>query len=156
VIFMKNTNMMIAMALLVIVVGGGAFYGGMKYQASKQSAFGRQFTAGGAGMGGRNGQAAGPGGQLRGNRPVNGDIISADDKSITVKMTDGSSKIVILSAQTSINKASAATITDLKVGEKVAVFGQANSDGSVTAQNIQLNPIQRESGASPAANPVGQ
>lgn len=42
-----------------------------------------------------------------------------------------------------INKATTATKSDLKTGEKVAVFGTPNSDGSVTAQSIQLNPMFR-------------
>lgn len=121
---MKNKNLLITILLLVIV-SGLAFVGGMTYQKSKLPAFNRQF-AGRAGF-----------------RPVNGEIISADGKSITVKLQDGSSKIILLSAKTEINKAAKATNEDLKVGEKVMVVGQENSDGSVTAQNIQLNPISR-------------
>lgn len=131
--------------LLVVVFAGASFFGGMKYQQSKLPSFNRQF----GGMQGRNGQ-----GQASGNRqnfrPVNGDIISSDDKSITVKLQDGSTKIVLFTNQTSINKASQATATDLKTGEKVAVFGQQNSDGSVTATSIQLNPIEIQRGATPS------
>ena len=76
-------------------------------------------------------------------RPVNGEIISTDDKGVTVKLTDGSSKIVMISDTTSINNVTTATKKDLKVGEKVMVVGQTNSDGSVSAQNIQINPIVR-------------
>lgn len=123
--------------ILVLLIGIGGFFAGTKYQQSKQPTFSRQF---GNGQGARNGQ-----GQFQGSRqafrPVNGEIISSDDKSITVKLQDGSSKIVILSDKTEINKADQAKKEDLKVGEKVAVFGQENSDGSVTAQNIQLNPV---------------
>jgi hypothetical protein len=71
---------------------------------------------------------------------VNGEIIAADEKSITVKLQDGSSKIVLLSDKTEINKTASTTKEDLKVGEKVAAFGTENSDGSVTAQSVQLNP----------------
>lgn len=80
---------------------------------------------------------------LLADEPTAGEIIGADEKSITVKLQDGSSKIVLLSEKTQINKAEKATKEDLKKGEKVAVFGTENPDGSVTAQNIQLNP-QRE------------
>ncbi|MCL4366320.1 DUF5666 domain-containing protein [Patescibacteria group bacterium] len=88
------------------------------------------------------------------------DTISIDDKqslrsddlkSITVKLSDGSSKIILLSAQTQLNKAEVAAKSDLAVGERVAVFGSVNSDGSVNAQNIQLNPQRR--GSTPSASP---
>jgi len=130
-------NIYIVAAIIVVIVGAGAFFAGMKYQQSKQPAFLREFA-------GRQGQGTGTGGNRVGFRPVNGEIISSDDKSITVKLQDDSSKIVLLSDNTEINKAAEATKEDLKVGEKVAVFGQENSDGTVTAQNIQLNPQFRE------------
>jgi hypothetical protein len=72
-----------------------------------------------------------------------GEIISSDDKSITVKLQDDSSKIILINAKTFINKAQTVDKTELKVGEKVSVFGAENTDGSVTAQNVQLNPTQR-------------
>ncbi len=127
---MKNANI-IAVVLLIIGLGGG-FFAGMQYQKS-------QVPQGANGQGRR----LGAGGQNGANRPVAGDIISSDDKSITVKMQDGSSKIVLVSSSTQINKAAIATKADLKTGERVAVFGTTNSDGSVTAQNIQLNPQTR-------------
>lgn len=76
----------------------------------------------------------------RGIRPVNGEIIDKDNKSITVKLPDGQTKIVLLSEKTVVRKTQEGKTDDLKKGETVAVFGNENSDGSVTAQNIQLNP----------------
>lgn len=47
-----------------------------------------------------------------------------------------------MSDKTQINKTSAGAKSDLAKGAQVAVFGTENSDGSVSAQNIQLNPMQ--------------
>jgi ribosomal protein S1 len=89
-----------------------------------------------------------------GLRPVSGEIISQDDKSITVKLQDGSSRIVILSDQTEINKTSEGSKEDLKTGERITTFGTENSDGSVTAQNVQLNPqIRVFNGSTPSGSP---
>ncbi len=77
---------------------------------------------------------------MAGPRQVMGEIISQDDKSITVKMPDGGSKIIFTNDKTQISKSTIATKADLKTGEKIIVFGPENSDGSVTADNIQLNP----------------
>lgn len=108
--------------VLGLVVG---VFSGIKYQQSKSPAFVRQ-TPG-------NTQ-----GSRMGFRPTAGEIISVDDKSITVKLSDGSSKIVLVSDKTIINKADTAAKTDLKVGSSVSVFGQEGADGSVVAQTIQL------------------
>jgi hypothetical protein len=112
----------------------------MKYQQSKLPRginFASRFN---------NGQGLNQGANRQGNRmgfrPVNGEIIAVDDKSITIKMNDGSSRIVFLTDQTQINKADQGTKTDLQVGTTVVAFGQDNNDGTLTAQNIQLNPQQ--------------
>jgi len=127
---------LITTIVVAVLVGGVCFFAGIKYQQGKQRTVARQFIGQ---MGGRQGTGA----NRLGFRPVNGEIISADDKSITVKLQDGSSKIVIVPANTQINKAEQAGKEDLKAGEKVAVFGTENADGSVTAQSIQLNPVLR-------------
>lgn len=123
-----NKASIIAIVLLVLGLAIG-FFGGMKYQQSKTPArnFAQAFQRRGALF-------------TNGNRPISGSIISADDKSLTVALPDGSSKIVILSSSTKINKSSAATSSDLVKGENVLVLGSINSDGSVTAQNVQINP----------------
>lgn len=140
---MKNLSSAI---VIILIVGGMAFYGGTKYQESKTSQFegrfpGGQFPGGFQGM--RGDGPGGPGGSRAGRqgfRPVMGEILSKEDKSITVKMQDGSSKIVLISDDTSISKPTEVSLKDIKKGEKVGVFGAENSDGSVSAQNIQLNP----------------
>ena len=156
---MKNNNNTVIMVVIGMVVLGIGFFGGMQYSNYQRSQLRSQFGAGaGGGFGGRmmSGQQGIGGNRMIGRggaRPVYGQIVSQDDKSITVKMNDGSSKIVILSVKTSINKASEATKDDLKTGDTVAVFGTENSDGSVTAQNVQLNPVMRGFQGTPGASP---
>ena len=125
---MKNN--LVIFAIIVILIGAGAFFGGMKYQHSKSPQIGNF-------QGLRNGQLSQ---RSQGFRPVNGEIINQDEKSITVKLADGSSKIVILTDTTAITKSAEGSKSDLSVGEKIAASGTENSDGSITAQNIQLNP----------------
>ncbi len=140
--YIKNP---ILIGVIVLVVGALAFLGGMKYQQAQKPSFGGgQFAQGqrfGAitGLNGENRQQQ----RARTGGMVMGEIIGQDDKSITVKLPDGSSKIVLLSETTTISKASEGTKSDLKNGENVRIFGTINSDGTVTAQNIQLNPINR-------------
>jgi hypothetical protein len=137
---MKN-NYLITV-LLVIVFAGIGFYGGMKYQQSQRGNFSGQFGNGQGAI--QNGRTGGTGINNRGGfRPVAGEIISVDDKSIVVKLQDDSSKIVLIDNKTVVNKAQTVTKSELKVGERVSVFGSENTDGSVTAQNVQLNPVQR-------------
>lgn len=127
--------------IAIIIAGGLGFFGGMKYGQSRGSVVGRNFQMGrGANLqGNRNGPA---GGGL-----VNGEILSQDEKSVTVKLRDGGSKIIFFSDSTSIGKTADGAKTDLGVGKSITVTGSANSDGSVTAQSIQIRP------ATPAPTP---
>lgn len=130
--------------VLVVIVGAGAFFGGMQYQKMQRPSFGQggnffaQRGSGSAGGARRFGN-----GQLGGNA-VRGEIISSDANSITVKLQDGSSKIVLLGSSTSITESTNAGKDALQTGKQVMVFGNQNSDGSVTAQFIQLNPQQMQ------------
>jgi hypothetical protein len=132
----KNQNLLIVIVAL-IVFAGVSFFAGTKYQQSKTPTFGN-FNRGGAQQAGAGNRQAG----MRGGQ-ILGDIISADANSVTVKLADGSSKIIFVSGTTNINQATTASLADLKVGTKVAAFGQTNTDGSVSAQNIQINPVSR-------------
>lgn len=126
---------MIITIVLVIVAGAGGFFGGIKYQQSRR------------GEGNRMGQFQQRAGL--GVRPVRGEIISKDDKSITVKLQDGSSKIVFVSEKTIINKAAEGSKDDLKTKEQALIFGNENPDGSITAQSIQLgSPLRSTFGQS--------
>jgi len=128
--------------VVIITIGVGvlAFFGGMKYQENIATTTRSSSFANGARMGvGRMGVTGA--GNRTGFRPVNGEVLNTDDASLTVKLTDGSSKIVLFTTKTIINKATTAQKVDIKAGEKVAVFGTENADGSVTAQTVQLNPL---------------
>lgn len=130
---MKNQTSYLVTAVIALVVGAAAFYGGMQYQMKKMPMMGGRPMGGQ--MGGRMGA---PARTMTGMAPVSGEIISQDDTSITVKMPDGSSKIVLLSEQTSINKSSEGSKTDLQTGEQVTAFGTQNQDGSITAQSVSI------------------
>ena len=130
---MKNSKVLIAIVVTALVVGAGGFFGGMKYQQGKQPS-GANFQAW------RGDRQGAPRMQRpEGSQALRGEILNQDENSLTVKLPDGSSKIVLLSESTTINKATTATKDDLKTGEQVMIFGSTNADGSISASQIQLN-----------------
>jgi hypothetical protein len=137
-----NKKLFIIFLILVIVIGGGAFYGGMIYGKNKttqgisqerQQRFQQMGASAAGAMGGRSGNQAG-------NNFATGQIISKDDKSITVKLQDGGSKIIFFSDTTKIDKFTTGSSIDLEVGKTVMITGKTNQDGSIIAQSIQLRP----------------
>ena len=128
--------------IAILIIGGCAFYGGMKYAQSKNpfnaargmNRDGRSGPPGGFGLG--------RGGMGSGGNLVMGEVLSKDDKSVTIKLRDGGSKIVFFSDSTQIMKTGEGSAKDLVVGQQVTVAGNANADGSTNAQTIQIRPAQ--------------
>jgi hypothetical protein len=123
--------------VILTIIGAGAFFGGMKYAESKTSQRFQQMGANGFG------NRAGIGNINRINSSngfISGNIISKDDKSITVSIRDGGSKIIFYSDTTEISKFVSGILNDLEVGKAVSVTGKTNQDGSITAQSIQIKP----------------
>lgn len=130
---------------LILVVGGGAFYGGMKYQQSKSS-FGNLTRQNFQNLSDEQRQQlfqGNRGGSLQrgmggvGANLLSGEVIAKDEQTLTLKMLDGGSKIVFFSGSTKILKTSEGSINDIEIGKEVIVSGSQNSDGSYTAQTIQ-------------------
>lgn len=133
---------------IIVVVALASFTGGMFYGKSSapKNAIGNNWqNQAGRGAGGPGGQGGGmmrrngAGGQAGGGF-VNGEILSKDANSLTIKLNDGGSKLVFLSNKTTINKMATGTPSDLEVGKNVMVTGSAGNDGNVTAEAIQLRP----------------
>ena len=131
---MKNQKI-IAVVVAVIIIGGASFYAGTMYAKSNKFS-NRNLPSFANGVGTR-------GTRVNGSL-VNGEILSKDDKSITVKLRDGGSKIIFLTATTPITKTVDGVISDLTIGQQIMATGTANSDGSISAQSIQIRPNMPE------------
>lgn len=136
---MRNVKVLVPIILVLVGLGVG-FFGGFEYRNYQIR---KNLTNGGENfqrfVGNRNGTMGGQGNvMMRGG--VFGTIFSIDSNGITVKLNDGSSKIVLFSSSTTFANTVSATKNDLKTGDTIAVFGASNSDGSVTATSVQINP----------------
>jgi len=146
----------IIVAVVVIIAAAGGFYGGMKYAQGNSGATGnfanltpaqrqaRMQQFGAAGGGGRGGAGGGASGQ----------VIAMDDKSVTVKLRSGSTQIVFYSPSTSVGKTVSGALADLAVGQEITAAGTPNSDGSLSAQSIQIRPAPPASTST--TNPANQ
>src|ERR1035437_6371095 len=127
---MNKNTIIVAAVVLVIVAAAGGFFAGLMYQKNQTPTLGTTIR----------GNFAARAGQNTAFRPVRGQVLSMSDTTLTVKMSDGSTKIVVLSSSTAFMQSTKAALTDVKAGDTVNVVGTANSDGSVTAQDVQINP----------------
>jgi uncharacterized protein YneF (UPF0154 family) len=133
---------LILILIVLIIVGVGGFFGGIKYGQSQalknltpekmreifQQRRGQLFTQ-------NQGQR-----QRVGQNFVFGQVISKDEKSLTIKLPDGGTKIVFLSQSTQITKSAEGSIEDIEIGKEILVTGTQNEDGSLTARTIQISP----------------
>ena len=126
------------MAVVAIVLVGAGFGGGFAF-AKSQTPAGPYFAMGANMPDGQLTRTMGMGNRMMGGF-ISGEIISRDANTITVKTQDGSTKIVLVGGSAQIFKSETTTTDDLVVGENVTITGSTNSDGSVTAQSVQLRP----------------
>jgi len=137
-----NIKIILVFIGVVIIFGVGSFYGGMKYGQSKNplSNFSRQNFQN-LSPEQRQQLSQGRTGGGTGANFLNGEIISKDEQSLTIKLPDGGSKIIFFSDSTEISKFVNGASNDLEVGKTISVNGTTNQDGSLTAKSIQLRPI---------------
>ncbi|OQA36365.1 MAG: hypothetical protein BWY53_00570 [Parcubacteria group bacterium ADurb.Bin326] len=123
--------------LVAIVIAAASFFGGMQYANAKGPQSGRGDFQNGSGLQNRSFANGDKQMEARNNMAM-GEILSKDDQSLTIKLTNGGSKIVFFSSSTEIGKEVSASIQDLEVGKAVTASGAANDDGSIVAKTIQL------------------
>ncbi len=142
---MKKISLIVIAIIVLLVVGGGAFYIGMSYGKS-QSPYATRAS--------RALRSAGPGASQSGF--TSGTILSKDSQSITISLPSSGSKIIFYSDATQISKTVSGTTNDLSAGTLVGVTGTNNSDGSETARLIQIMPAgqNRPTSTSPGFPPT--
>lgn len=163
----NKSPIILSIIITALIVGSGAFWGGMKYNQSKgatslqdlqnmsseQRRQALQQFRGGADSGGTAGSRRIATGGQGGGGFVRGNIISKDDKSVTVELSSpgqnaggnavapSGSKIVFFSDSTEITKSTVGSAGDFQVGQQIIANGTQNQDGSITASSIQISPI---------------
>jgi len=129
-------------SLSAIILIAISFWAGMKYsQASNPGALGK--------FGIRNWNFS-PDQRMGANRAtspkngfVAGKIISKDDKSLTVQVSDGGSKVIFFSTTTKAVKSAELPLSEIGINQQVNINGLANADGSISAQMIMIQDFKK-------------
>lgn len=140
-----DKKIILIMLVIAVICGGVGYKVGDKMSQVKriaQFAGMRQQGGQGSGQGLRDGSGQGKMGggmmQGQGRRHTEGEILSVDDKGVTVKLADGSSKIVLFSDKTTYALSTTAEKSKVVVGQKVDIVGDPNTDGSVSASEVRI------------------
>ncbi len=124
----KSTSIIIVVVVAIVAFVGGTFYGKASAPVAQTQTAGTFRTRGG-------------GGGANGGSFVAGQITAKDSQSITLQLPNGNSEVVFYSPLTQImvTKTTTGGASDLATGMTVIISSStANSDGSVTANAIQV------------------
>jgi len=119
----KKTLLIVAIAVVGALV---FFYAGAKYEKHKLGALGllvnkstsKKTTA---------------------VNSIKGTVTAKDDKSVTLKMADGSTKTIAFSANMTFGKTGTGTASEIFIGELVVIAGENNADGTFIPTNIRAS-----------------
>lgn len=127
---------LIIILVAVILAGAGGFFASMSFSEKLGANVGDAFRDHQRGdFSARGGPAFGGRGQ-----PLFGEIISQGEGSFTIKLSDGSTRIIFISDSTQITKSIDGILDDLEIAGQIFVSGEENPDGSYTAKTIQIRP----------------
>lgn len=126
-----------AMVVIALVASGLGFWGGTMYMQNQRATIMGRFQREGAGTGIVQNNPRGAGG-AGGPQSVGGEVKAMDDTSITIAMPDGSSRFVFFSSSTKFQALIEKDSSIVKVGSRINAMGPKSSDGSITAQSIQV------------------
>lgn len=142
---MHKNKTVIGTGVITLIIGIGIGYAGAGALArSTAPQFARgNFTAGSPGGAMRGGSANGGG-------FLSGTIVKEGQNTMTLNTRDGSSHVVFITPDTNVSKSVDGTIADVSVGSTVIISGTINSDGSVSANLIQMRPTPSPSATSQA------
>ncbi len=131
----------IGIAVVALIIGGVIGYVVPHSAAAKAPTgfAGRTGAVGQFGRGGFTRGAAGTNGTNSGN-VLTGTVVSVAGQDVTIKMPDGSSRLVLVTPNTTVSKSVTGSLSDVTSGSNVLVSGTSNSDGSLSADLIQLRP----------------
>jgi len=144
---MKKIWIGVAVVLLVVAVGGGAFWAGMSYGKSQaeqdvvgliQEQMGaRGGRVPGQGMFPQEGQGDAPqfGSGMMGTMGTMGTIEAVEGETLVINSDEGIIRVQTTDT-TLIEKNMPVGVGDLEIGEAVVVSGPQNDDGSITARSV--------------------
>lgn len=127
---------MVWLVVAIVALAGGFFWGKASGAASRAAGFAGAYssstrrTFGGATGGGL----------------VTGQISTIDSSSITLQLANGNSEVVFYSTSTPVSEPTMVPANTLRVGSTIMVTGTSNSDGSLTAESIQVRPAGATNG----------
>jgi hypothetical protein len=146
---MKRVVMIVLGVLLVLVIAGGSFYGGMVYgknqaQSELPTMVGFEGVPAGRGrfggqLGAQPGANAGQTERTQGGS-LFGEIQSIGDGEMTIVDQSGDQVQIYVTDTTLIQKQAEVTLADLEEGETVVISGSRSDDGSITARTLQVAP----------------
>ncbi len=128
-------------AVAVVVVFGLGFLTSYLVMPKAAAPRGNMAAYGGGASGFGQGSTRSQSGRVRGAGFVTGSLLKKDATSMTVQTRDGSTKLILVTSSTKAMQMADTTIDQFNQGSNVMVNGTANSDGSITAQTVQLMPV---------------